>query len=492
MPDTILFEPLAPSLITGTADGGLYIGGSAAAVLAGGTADGFLLIGGEATGEVLSVPEEPEIPAICDGVLYLGGEVFGSYYALGGEADGGIYIGGESIAAGMADGGLYIGGEAWSVPPPGASAFLVMPPFFMSSFGELYFGVVQDSVAFSAPLTMLPTWVLRDMLALGAAADPGVRVTGQLEDAIAFGGDINYVLYMLIQERLLLSDGVIGDYTAFVRAVSRLILEGHAAGIPEALATIIDGLVLGALVDGFRKGEAADALLMGDTIHTLYLLFMRAVDNLVLGSTVAGLFSLVALVEDSILLGADLSNEIELLTVIRDSIGFAATLGSDTGEYLAWVLNTEGDKALSRYTNYPFNSFAKVGDRYYGAASDGVHRLEGSTDNSDAIAARLRAGLSNFGTNREKRLVEAFVGARTDGELLFWVIQVNSDTGEKEGGVFKVKPRPAQNTRETRVKTGRGWKAVQFDFVLENVDGADFDITSIEWRPLTLDRRTRG
>ena len=38
----------------------------------------------------------------------------------------------------------------------------------------------------------------------------------------------------------------------------------------------------------------------------------------------------------------------------------------------------------------------------------------------------------------------------------------------------------------------RGLKAVDWDFEIENVDGGDFELSSIEFRPLILDRRTRG
>ena len=41
-------------------------------------------------------------------------------------------------------------------------------------------------------------------------------------------------------------------------------------------------------------------------------------------------------------------------------------------------------------------------------------------------------------------------------------------------------------------KVGKGLKAVDFAFVIENVDGADFDLSSIEFRPIYLARRTRG
>ncbi len=52
--------------------------------------------------------------------------------------------------------------------------------------------------------------------------------------------------------------------------------------------------------------------------------------------------------------------------------------------------------------------------------------------------------------------------------------------------------RGAVVNRENRIVFGKGLQSVDWDWVLENVDGADFDIGSIEFRPVILTRRTRG
>ena len=76
--------------------------------------------------------------------------------------------------------------------------------------------------------------------------------------------------------------------------------------------------------------------------------------------------------------------------------------------------------------------------------------------------------------------------------MLLKAIFVDEQTGEKNMAIYKVLPRPAAASRETRAKLGRGMKAVDWDFVLENVDGADFDLHSIQFYPTQLSRRTRG
>ena len=55
-----------------------------------------------------------------------------------------------------------------------------------------------------------------------------------------------------------------------------------------------------------------------------------------------------------------------------------------------------------------------------------------------------------------------------------------------------MKPRPAAGRRESRFEPGKGLQAIYFDFELENINGADFDLSSVDFQPLISNRRTRG
>ena len=69
---------------------------------------------------------------------------------------------------------------------------------------------------------------------------------------------------------------------------------------------------------------------------------------------------------------------------------------------------------------------------------------------------------------------------------------IDPTTGEKSAAIYRLADPGAANVREHRVKFGRGLKSVDWDVVLENVDGADFELHSVEFHPLNLDRRTRS
>lgn len=352
---------------------------------------------------------------------------------------------------------------------------------------------VSDGLALSGSISPLPIGVVREYAALAATLASLYDGTAQASDTAAIGDGLNFTLHVALSEGLILQDNIGVDMTRFVRVVARLLMSGAATGYADAVVQVLDTLVAAALADAMARGDLSDTAVMSDTVTALYHAFARLIEQAVLSDTATGTSTAFVLVSETVALSADLSHAAELVALLRDSVGFAATLAVDNGEYIAWTMNTEGDKPVSRYTNWPFNSMAKVGGRYVGCDAAGLHWLdEGNDDSGEAIRARLRAGLQAMGTRRLKRLPEAFIAYRSDGTLLLRLIQVNEETGEKEAGTFYLRPRPAGNTRENRFTPGRGWKAVEFDFELENVDGADFDLTALEFRPLYLDRRTRG
>ena len=122
--------------------------------------------------------------------------------------------------------------------------------------------------------------------------------------------------------------------------------------------------------------------------------------------------------------------------------------------------------------------------QYVSTASAPARRIP----RTDSITARLRSGLTDLGTRVAKRAPEMYLGYRADGDVLLKVI-TTSETGAKVEDWYRLEARPAQDIRESRFKIGRGIKSVYYGWELCNVDGADFEVDSLEWRPLKLDRR---
>lgn len=416
----------------------------------------------------------------------------GDNWALGDLADDGATN--NSYAVVSTSSAVFIGrssDNAWiaDLPVPSelmADSIVFSTPIFLTNFG-----VTLDGVALGQTIDITPGAIARAFAAFGSSQSGVFEGTVPISDSVALEARATFIVRLLLEEGLALGGTITPTYTQIARVVARLLIQGLANNYAEALAMITESLVVAGVAEALRLGQASDTLAMRGLVETQYTLVAALLDRLVAAGAASPGFTLTMLIEDRFVLNADLANAVELHALLRDSVGFAMTLSFDNGEYIAWVLNTEGN-ALSRYVNYPFNSFAKIGNTYYGAASDGIHALDGDTDNDLPIDAKLRLGLNQLGDRKLKRLPEVYIGYSSDGTLLMKVITIDERTANKVAAIYTLPTRGAVNTREHRFEPGKGLRSVDWDFEIHNVDGADFDLASIEFYPLAMSRRTRG
>ena len=507
MPISFTPLPFAPDDAPATITGGVVIGGYmlATAMADGSAGDTEAMVGGgvfirgvaEAVIEYADAP--PLTPTNITGGVFIGGEA-----KLGGstpaDIGGHVSISGGAFAVGdgvtgtpmFATGSVVVyGGAASESDVPTATVFMVEPQPIVVCYVGQAFGAASDQLYLGTRPERIYTSVTSTPLKLGTARRAAFDGAKVAREEFRFGSAASFVIRMLVEDGISFGTLATGEFKMLARAVSRLILGGHARSYAEALQLVADALVFNDLIEWMQLAGAAETLVLNDRIDTLYAAFAQVVERLVLSAQATPEFTLTVLLRDTFALGGQATHEAELAAQVADALGFAMSLSFDNGEFIAWVMNTES-RGLTRYTNYPFNSFAKIGGKYYGAHAGGIARLGGRDDMGEPIKAKLRLGMFDFGDRHLKSFSDVFVGMAAGGQMLLKAIFVDEQTGEKNMAIYKVLPRPAAASRETRAKLGRGMKAVDWDFVLENVDGADFDLQSIQFYPTQLSRRTRG
>jgi hypothetical protein len=232
---------------------------------------------------------------------------------------------------------------------------------------------------------------------------------------------------------------------------------------------------------------ALQSLLDKTATHDLaeLIYFAGLVDSFIASATIADTAQLTVLLKDA-MVSADTPTSIsEILALLAD--GLYATLTLNTGDdiYTAWVM-TPQTKAMRGYTNFPFNSFAQMGDLILAAGPQGVYRLGGKTDIGDVITARIRSGLTDMGARQFKRIDRAYLGYRSDGTLCLRVT-ATTQTGDKTVYTYQMVKQPADAIRESRVQLGRGVKSVYWSFELCNDEtGSDFELDSMTILPMVL------
>lgn len=153
--------------------------------------------------------------------------------------------------------------------------------------------------------------------------------------------------------------------------------------------------------------------------------------------------------------------------------------------FSAVVMNTE-TQALWTYSNFAFNSFAKVHGQQFAAGDGGLYTLGGATDDGTQIQAAARSGVSDFGSAHIKRLERAYMGYSSAGNMTLRVITDGVTTRDYLVRVG------ASGIHGRHVKLGRGLEARYWQFEWRNQAGADFSLNMFEVKPLILGRRVSG
>jgi hypothetical protein len=144
--------------------------------------------------------------------------------------------------------------------------------------------------------------------------------------------------------------------------------------------------------------------------------------------------------------------------------------------FYGWIINLD-TKAVSRYEGFDFNSL----DGQFGAMSDGIYQLSGTTNNGTAINAFIQTGRFDFGTPFKKRVQYAYLAASSSGDLQL-SMTANGDTND-----YTVTPETEVNTVKAKLGLGpydRYWQAK-----VSNVDGSDFELYSTEFLEAVQSRR---
>lgn len=171
---------------------------------------------------------------------------------------------------------------------------------------------------------------------------------------------------------------------------------------------------------------------------------------------------------------------VDLQLGMRLGLQFSVSAGGDDGTEV-WVLNVKSGGS-TRYTNYPFNSFARIGDQFYGAGQGGLYLLDGPDDAGAEIEAVIDLGRLDFGGSQKKTVAQCYVGMSGEAPLLLSV--------DAEGAHFVYPTRSySEHLQQQRVTLGKGLKTNYVGLQLMNQAGADFEVDGVELHVADLTRR---
>lgn len=242
------------------------------------------------------------------------------------------------------------------------------------------------------------------------------------------------------------------------------------------LITVTDTLVMQLLLEISENIEVSDAVAHSFTGHHDVLDEIGVTDTLT--STLVALIT----VNENIEVDDTVASTGVFHHLIEEQIAVRVYVFLEGAQYTGWVFNAS-NAAVSEYTRFNFHSFAKFNNVYYGANEDGIYKLEGETDAGYLIKAPLRTGITDFNSAFQKRVPRAYLGIRSDGQMVLKTI-TNEDTERW----YEAKTSSSSSTR-VRVPLSKGVRASYWQFELLNVTGEDFELDVIDLMPIILSRR---
>lgn len=142
--------------------------------------------------------------------------------------------------------------------------------------------------------------------------------------------------------------------------------------------------------------------------------------------------------------------------------------------------------ATTQFCNYDFNSFCKIGDKYFGACNTGIFELTGNDDAGTAIDAFFELINSDFGIENMKRIRSLYIGGESDGSL---TLTLKDD--ENNSRTYSLNLTSGNKQSSAKVPTGRDGLGGYWQVRIDNISGAYFAINSIKALLVILGRKPR-
>lgn len=147
----------------------------------------------------------------------------------------------------------------------------------------------------------------------------------------------------------------------------------------------------------------------------------------------------------------------------------------------AWVINYD-TSAPSRYDSLPANSMCNFNGKTYMACAAGIYEIGADDDAGRPIHASATLAQTNFENTHNKRIAYVYVGMRSTGAMQLKAIANNQSDRyyalNAIGGAV----------RGSRANLGKGLEGQYWQFRVDNVNGADFELDTIEFKPTVLSR----
>lgn len=357
-----------------------------------------------------------------------------------------------------------------------ADGFMLRTPPVTYRFGKAV--TVTEGVVYAATLIAKVVVVVSDRIAFDLSATALWHANIQMNDQALFHDQVKHIISLILHEQIHLADSYVAQLTLQILDHLHLISAPHAAA--QYQTGVGDTMTLGELLVAAYGLHLQDVIQAAAELTPLYHAVAACVENMLVEDTPTPKWILSGMVSEEINTTDVLSTIVKFSAVVLDLIEVASDMAEPGGSMSTWQMNTRTG-AVTNYGNYNFNSFARLGlQQYIGATSDGLYQLDGPDDDGEPIVGVIRGGYLKFGGTHLSRIKAAYIAQRGDGCYLLKIV-----TGPGDEYIYEANTRSMETAK---FSMGKGQRATYFAFELMST-GQDFDIDTIEFVPIVVQRR---
>jgi hypothetical protein len=137
-------------------------------------------------------------------------------------------------------------------------------------------------------------------------------------------------------------------------------------------------------------------------------------------------------------------------------------------------------RASTQLTNYIFNSYCKIGNKFVACGDSRLCQIGSSTLPQESVNSIIRTFKTQLGHSASKRLRYFYLGIESDG-----VLKITATVDKQVLPTITYRPKSPIMT-QVRLPVGRGIKGYFWDFKIENESGCWFSISEILVLPTLL------
>lgn len=345
-------------------------------------------------------------------------------------------------------------------------------------------GTATETVGIEGVLTGLYLYgsEIIETIAIEVDAGPNLKYQVTLAEALYLQDQLIAGIPVEISENVGLQE---------VLAVARAVRIAESLGLSDAiignslyLTSISERVGFNDSLLRFFEETISESLGLEDVVVRFIRTEQQVSETVGIEAELTPLFLISATVDETLDIDAIQLDQWIFNPTINEHIKLDVGYLSPNGNFTSWCLNM-ANGALSEYSNYVFNSFAQLDDKWIGGNDSGLYELLGTDDDGEKIISRLQSGLIQAVGSRFMGFKAAYLGFRgqTNVEPLEFILRI--ETGDGKQYDYQVL---ANNMQTTKVNVGKGIRTRYWSFELIST-GQDFDLESVEFVPMVANRR---